>query len=539
MYVVLFIIACVLIVFVCFCTLVNVSFRIAYFFYRIPKIHFIVEFCCFRNRDYLKESILIIPESKMCAIDDMGWMEGGDRRSFGGPSRLITKRDPTIEDYQMVNEIAKTVGTRLLGLFVLSDFDQEKVCAKTEYNFPKQKSNITEYGINWAPNYDKTKCRQVMEYLYEVSANIEFGLHGVRHEHFFQDGYVNAEWANGQTGYSWGRENAEIHCKCFNEILRQYFPADKCSFPQCFVPPSHAFSLDSNDAEILHKYGVKYACSSCAARPTMKSIQYSGVFKDGILFVDRTELKGVNKKNNVPKSIPLNSWIGTHFPNYWGKSTKRWVKFLENINKNYSTMLGKNSAENYSQWLYNHYCAYQITLNHIALNNLHMPKWAYQYRYLTGIWLKVHLHKNQHLTSVNIPGMKVAGYYEDQNDNGFVYLIDVDTDCGALKNVFYEGSYLISDARLNGSYLWLEKETYSVLGIEEFKDSIKMRLRIYGKHIVRLICDKKILKVIDSAENQYDFKKEMFGISFSIQSRNMMGEEIDINIYHEYKGGIL
>lgn len=503
---------------------INLNHRIAYALYKIPKVHYFVDFFCFRNKELLKESILYVPDSIMCAIDDMGWLKGGDLRKIGGPSRLISNRDPVISDYQGVKEIAEKSGTRLLGLFVLSEMDKENTCSKKEYNTPYCKSDMTELGTEWHNRENIAFAEEVMNFMYENSAYIEFGMHGVRHEYFKDGGYINAEWANGDTGESWGIENTEIHCNAFEEILRQYFPKEKCSFPVCFVPPSHAFAFYSDDSAILRKHGIKYSCSSCAFRPSMKSLRNSGQYSNGILFLDRTEHLGVNVEDNIPSYIPSNAWIGTHFPNYWGKSHNKWVKYLKGLNKNYSTMLGRNSVENYSQWIYNRFCAYQFTLGTIAINNLYMPEWAYENDYITGIWLKIHLHGGYHLSDVSVPGLKAAGYYEDEFDNGYVYLIDSDSTNGCLQKKIYKGTYKINKSVNLGTYIDLAGETFSVLNLADDNKRVDALLRIYGNHEVRINLSKTVSRITDTSlsDNSYSINDNI--VTVHLRAENMIGE---------------
>ena len=313
-----------------FLIVINFNKRIAYKLYKIPKVHWLIKSLTFRNKEYLRESNFCMPHSVMPIIDDIGWAEGKDLRSINGPSRLITKSNPTLEDYERIVKIGKRNGIRIPAMMIISDFDHENICGQPHYNIPLKESNLTEQGVSWENHSSKDMSKDVMQLLQKNSAHVELGLHGVRHERFYENEMKNAEWADGETGRSWGDENTRLHCEVFSEILGGYFSKKECCFPESFVPPSHAFAFYSNDAKILSEFGVKYMCSSCATRPSMKFLRNSGTYHDGILMLDRTELNHVNKIAYAPKDIPINAFVGAHFPNFFGKAERNGIDFLEN-----------------------------------------------------------------------------------------------------------------------------------------------------------------------------------------------------------------
>lgn len=519
---------CLLLALALFIFIININFRAAYFFYKIPKLHWVIHFFVFRKKAYLKETELFIPHSIMPIIDDMGWSEGSDLRKKGGPSRLITDRGPIIEDYANVVEIGRQAGVRIPGMFVISDFDQAGVCALPEYNMPIRESNLTEQGLSWKNSTPLEYNQKIMDYLGENSEYLEIGLHGVRHEHFHEGTFQNAEWADGTTGESWGIENAKLHCEAFEKILRQYFSPEECSFPKSFVPPSHAFAYHSEDARILNEYGIKYMCCSCKSRPSMKFLQNTGIFKDGVLMLDRTELVGVHKTAHVPKSLTANAWIGTHFPNYWGNSIKKWVRFLRNINQNYDTMLGRNTVYNNSQWIYNHYTASQLQGAQITLNNLHMPQWVYDNGMANGIWLKAHLHSKQHISQVELEGLTLGAYYEDENDNAYVYLLNNNEANGALERKLYQGRYTLGTEKPQGTYVDIGRETFTVKGLRDDGKAIRLSLEVYGKHVVKLHTKQKISQAVCNHSHVKEITVSEHQIQMVLQAGNRMGETVEL-----------
>lgn len=517
--------------FLAFLILLNFNFRFAYFLYKIPKINRLVSPFIWKNKKYLKATVLMLPHSIMPVIDDMGWADGKDLRP-NGPSRLVKDRTPKLDDYINVIDIAKKSGIRIPGAFVVCDFDKENVCAKKEYNIPKKNSNLTEFGTNWNNNTSIEYNQNVINLLTKNSNYVEFGMHGVRHEHFDEKGTCNAEWANAETGESWGKDNTEIHCKVFTDILRQYYTENDFAFPKFFVPPSHAFALYSDDCKIINNYGIKRLTCSCSSRPSMKSIKNSGLFKDGVLLMDRTELNGISKESNVPDFISVNSWIGTHFPNYWGRSIKKWVKYLKSINKNYETMLGKNTVDNTSQWIYTHNTTCSFDAKTITINNTFMPDWAYENEFLNGIWLKAHLHGKNQISEFSVDGLKVVALYKDDFDN--VYLrLSSDREDGALEQKIYKGNYKVSKNALKQTYVDMTGETFVLKNLFEDDNEIRLNVTVFGNHNVKICANKEVDSVEINEENVKNIIVKGNIISFSVSTNKMDGEDKTVVISYK------
>ena len=519
------------VIFLLFFMAINISKTIAYKLYKIPKIHWVVKFLTFRNKEYLKGSEFCVPRSVMPVVDDIGWSLGKDDRKNNGPSRLVAKRNPTVLDYEKIINIGKISGTRIPCMMVISDFDKKNTCAKEEYNID---SFITEKGTSWKNTTPIEFSKRVMDLLYANSAYIEMGLHGVRHEHFDKNGMKNAEWADGEIGCSWGEEYTDMHCQIFEEILREYFTSNQCSFPESFVPPSHAFAFYSQDAKILHKYGVKYLYVSCAKRPSIKFFRHSGVFSDGILMLDRTDITDISHEALTPKKHPeTNSWIGTHFPNFWGKSEKKWVKYLKGLNKNALTMLGRNSRSNNSQWIYNHHMASIFEKGKIYLNNLYMPQWAYDSDFIDGVWLKINLHKKEHVSQINVNGLKLGAYYEDEYNNAYLYLIADNKKSGTLEKEIYKGEYLIGKTLPTTTYVDIGKETFSIKNILDDGNKIYLKLVIYGEHNLKIKTANKFTKVACKSSNVTSINTSAKTIEMKLKSTNMISEEIELEIEYQ------
>ena len=520
--------------FVIFILLLNFNYRFAYFYYKILKKKRLFSLVILRNRKYLRDSVLMFPQSIMPIIDDMGWSNGRDL-SPNGPSRLVKNRDPKLDDYANVIDIAKQSGIRIPGAFIISDFDKENVCAKQEYNIPKKNSNLTEVGLNWDNKTSKDYNERLVKLLSNNSKYIEFSLHGVRHEYFDETGVKNAEWANAETGESWGKDYVELHCKVFSEIIRQYFSRNKFSFPNFFVPPKHTFSLYSDDLKVLNSYGIKRFSCSCSSKPSMRSLINSGLYKDGVLLMDRTELYGITKEGYVPKFIPVNYWIGTHFPNFWGKSVKKWVRYLKKLEKNYDTMVGKNSVDNASQWIYSRYTACRFDVKNITINNLYMPDWAYDNDFINGIWLKVHMHGKNKLSKLCVDGLKIIAVKKDDYDNVYLRLASNRED-GALEKKIYKGTYTVDKKPIDYTYIDIDKETYVVKNLFDDGKSLKINLTLFGEHQVIVKLKDKILDAKSLDGNANDLFVSENTLVFNACTSKMNGEDKTFNISYKVIG---
>ncbi len=516
-----------------FITIINTNHRCAYKLYRIPKIHYFVKFFCRRNISYLKQSVFVAPTAILPVIDDLGWTEGKDLRKIGGPSRLIVDKKVDLSDYKNLVDISEESGCRLVGLFVMSDYDKENICADEGYNRPIKNFDLTEHGTNWDNKKNISKSNdEIMEYIKIHSSNIEFGLHGIRHEQFNNDGYINAEWADRFTGNSWGKENTIIHCEVFEKILRQYFTKEVCSFPYFFVPPSHAF--DMNDVEsirILNDYGIKYMSSSCHGQPSMKEIINSGRFNHGILMLDRTEVCVPEKIGYAPKNLSfVNPILGTHFPNYF-KGKKKWIDFFGNIDRNLYTVVGKNSKYTYSQWIYNHSVVVSNKNQTVYINGLNIPEWAYDNGFLQGFVLKIHLHNN-HVSEFISDRLKVLDYYEDINDNAYLTIGDSAIEDTAIGRDIYSFTYKLGDSYLKEPHLIRDKQTYNILSLLFDETKVEGVIEIYGRHTVSIYTGFTKNKITTNTPGIkiYEFESKNGFCSFKIDCEEMLGKTVKFEV---------
>ncbi|MFA6292072.1 MAG: hypothetical protein WC637_09840, partial [Victivallales bacterium] len=190
-----------------------------------------------------------IPYAIGMAIDDLGWKLWVYKDS-------LNTRDANVTDYQLIMDVGKEVGTRIMTAWIMCDMDRNFICAKPKYNTPYK---MTADGTNWDNRwhyYDNDF--DLMDLVKDQNAYMEFGLHGASHIHpignrnstdpYYPDymyDFKNGEFADVDTlgvynaSLPWGWDDMRNRATCFQELIRQYYTSDEMSFPEAFVPPGH------------------------------------------------------------------------------------------------------------------------------------------------------------------------------------------------------------------------------------------------------------------------------------------------------------
>ncbi len=206
-------------------------------------------------------SYITFPRPFAVAIDDMGWMKGWSlaEGTPSGPYRNGLKRNFDLADYRHVVDIAKAAGVRVQGLFVLSELDRENVLAKyPTTTFQRDKwdnsANITDEQV------------EIVNYVVSQSAHLEFGFHGIGHEHWPESGgQKRAEWYNLEDNHPWPEVTLRQHIAAAKAILDQYglSPSRGHSFPETFVPGAYSYYWnpdgDFSLGKLVREAGAKFA----------------------------------------------------------------------------------------------------------------------------------------------------------------------------------------------------------------------------------------------------------------------------------------
>lgn len=477
---------------------------------------------------------VFFPKAFGVAIDDLGWMKGSSLRDVGGPSRAGVEKDMGVKDYKPIVEIGKMLGVRFQGLFVLSEMDRMNICAR----YP----TITKYGADFN-NSDNIKQEQldIMKYVIENAAYLEFGLHGVGHEHFINGKRKRAEWYDLENKKPWNEQDTREHLKAFKEIMAQYgiTKENGHSFPESFVPCAYGYywnpASELSTGKFMNEMGVKYANTWFEQIPECNPpIESGGGFDHGILVINRHifgnqwyELASLPKASIEDYDTDI---IETHWPNWLAQDdflqpdlNKRWIDFLKNIQKSSTHYLAKNTEQLYSQWLYKKYAKIEIDQDMIIIDNQGMPDIVYSEELLGNMVLKVKLKEGQHVSKAEINGHPISAYYEDAG-YGFIYINKLDK---REYELFYEISENSLPVYINNT------GTYNVYKVNNTNDKITFALKMYGTQVVRIKCPNHVnvnsenpqLKILSSSYNSSDGF-----LSLEISGRDIQGEEGKISI---------
>ena len=477
---------------------------------------------------------IIFPRPFAIAIDDLGWNEGGSQGDEGGPWRDGVRREMILKDYMPIVEVGKAVGVRFMGVFVLSEMDRENVCAK----YP----TITKQGSKFdnSINVDSEQIR-IMNYVKDNAAHLEFGIHGVGHEHFDNGVRTRAEWYDLENNKPWPEQDSRDHLKCFKEIMAQYgFTKENGqSFPESFVPCAYGYYWNPegnlSTGKLMAEAGVKYAntlfeeISEC--NPPIKE---GGGFDHGVLVISRYNYGNEWYKLSALPTRPLEEYksdiIETHWPNWLAQDdflqndlNKKWINFFREIQKSETHYLAKNTEQFYSQWLYKKYAKVGIDNNKVEIDNTNMPQVVYDRNMLGNLVFKIKLDDGKYISKVELNGKQVSEFFSEAGYT-FIYM-------PTLKKEKYILKYEIGNHPVN-RYI-NNTGTYNVHKVVNEKDKFCFDLEMYGTQEVKVKCerpsniesDNPNLKVIS---NTYD--ENSGTLSIEVYGRDMQGESGTITL---------
>jgi hypothetical protein len=410
-----------------------------------------------------------IPYAIGQAVDDIGWREYDNRyQSIQNYQQLIHHDKPTLADYQTVVDIGQAAGTRLMTAWIVQDLDRNNVLASPRYN----------------------------------SAFMEFGMHGVSHEHFRNGVVQRAEYAhidesNPGHAQTWGWRDMNLKARCFRQILRQWFTRKQLAFPVSEVPPAHAYYYRKGDPHttgaLLAKYGVKYVNGGMNVSTRI----YKGyVIDHGVIFINRaygtnwdwigsTPWEGYWNDYDQPYYPSDNyGWDETHFPNMWGAKDK-WVNYLVGMNDSSERFLARNSAEASWQFLYHHFGSITRTGDTYTIDVSNVDPQAYRYDLIGPMVLKVYVGDGD-VSDVSLSG-GASVLAEWRDTFGYAYLVigKNGNPMGRLDPGTYEMTASFGAQGMD-SYVDLTGATYNVLGFDAGTTDAELKLEMYGTQTVRV-----------------------------------------------------
>lgn len=481
-----------------------------------------------------KEHEIVFPRAFAFAIDDLGWNNGSNIGSNGmkGPYRTGISKHMEVSDYRAIVEVGKAVGARIQGLFVLCEMDRDNVCAR----YP----TTTMYGKDW--DNSKNVCdeqKEIMAYVKDNAAFLEFGIHGVGHEYWSEKMHkVRAEWYNRVDKKPWPEKIMNDHFKCSREIMAQYSLTTENgqSCPESFVPCSYSYYWNPNGnyslGKILQKNGVKYANTDFSFIPELNppKEKNGGGFDHGVHVINRINYGNEWCRLGALPSVPLESQesdiIESHWANWLAQDyflqapvTKLFINYYKMVQESSGRYIAKNTEQLHSQWLYNKYTKIKDNLdNSIRIDNTDMPDEVYQNDLLGNMVIKIKLNNYEHVSSASIDQKSICCYHEE---SGYAFLYLPVLEKKTVQLDYSIGSQLMDDCILNDG-------TYNIYSLEKSNNVIRFSVKMYGSQLIKLKCARP--KSIDSSNENLKVKSSGYNevqnmLILNVSGRDFQGEK--------------
>ena len=482
----------------------------------------------------LYSQTMIFPKAFAIATDDLGWNQGSSLGDEGGPWRAGVNMKMTVKEYKALVDIAQGAGIRIQGLFILSEMDRLNITAK----YP----TITKAGYDF-DNSENISPEQIeiMDYVKGNAAYLEFGLHGVGHEHFENGVRTRAEWYDLENNKPWPESDTRDHIKAFKEIMAQYgiTKENGQSFPESFVPCAYSFYWNPDGelstGKLLSEVGVKYANTLFSEIPELNPpVEDGGGIDHGVLVQNR-----INYGNDWYQlsALPREDYneyktdvIETHWPNLLAQDyflqedlSNKWIAFFKNIQGSETKYLSKNTEQHNSQWLYNLYAKVKIEDGKVFIDNTKMIDDAYKYDLLGNLVLKIKLKDGQHVSKALLNGQPISAYFEDEG-YGFVYL-------PRLEKEKYELDYEVGSNYMDK--VVYDKGTYNIYTVKDDDNKFVFDIKMYGTQKVNIKCPKPA--EVTSSNPYLEILSQEYSVADNelvlvVKGRDMQGEKGTITL---------
>lgn len=477
---------------------------------------------------------MIFPSPFATAIDDLGWNIGNNDGygTLNGPYRIGLNRKMGLKDYQCLVAIADTLNIRLQGLFILAEFDKENILK----NYP----TTTWMGKDWNNIYlNSEEADKIMEYVKNHAAYLEFGLHGVGHEYWLDNGERRrAEWYNIDENKPWPKEQISKHIEAFKTIMAQYGIDKKNghSFPESFVPCAYGYHWNPNGdystGSMLQPEGVKYANTLFAEVEELNPPKEAngGGIDHGILVLNRINYGNpwyeLASLPTVPVEKQESNIIETHWTNWLAQDdflqanvNQQWIEYFRNIQKVPDRYIAKNTEQFYSQWLYKKYTKIEESKEgNVRIDNSQMPKEVYDAGLLSTLVLKIPLKNDEHLNDAELNGKPIFSYYEEA---GFGFI-----DLPPLKAKTYELNYRLGDDFLP-TYI-LHNGSYIIYEAHQRKNEFEFKTRMYGSQMIQIMGLDEPKEVLSDNNNlqiiSTEYLAEKKQVNLILKAHDLQGE---------------
>ena len=483
---------------------------------------------------------IIFPVPFAFAIDDIGWNDGHDAgATTEGPYRIGLKRHLDITDYKCIVDVAKRTGIRFQGLFILGEMDR--------HNILKKYPTTNEFGKDWdnSKNVNDEQI-EIMNYVKENAAWLEFGLHGVGHEYWpVEAGGVRkrAEWYCTTDNHPWPEEQIDKHIACFKELMAQYGLSEEegHSFPESFVPCAYGYYWnpdgDYSTGSKLGAAGVKY--TNTLFYPYIEELnppkgENAGALDHGVLVINRINYGNpwyeLASLPTVPLEDQKSNIIESHWTNWLVQDeflqsdlNQKWVDYFKYVGQSKDRYPAKNTEQFYAQWVYQKFTKITQKGNTVYIDNTLLPDEYYQNDLVGNLVLKVKLNDGEHVSFARLDRKDINVYFEKE---GYGYLV-----LPRLEKKKYKLKVDIAHKTMN-TYV-KNDGTYNIYDFTNTKNKAKLTLRMYGTQKMEIIgIDKPrnftssnpMLKILHS---QYDEKSNT--LELEIAAHDIQGETGEIS----------
>ena len=157
----------------------------------------------------------------------------------------------------------------------------------------------------------------------------------------------------------------------------------------------------------------------------------------------------------------------------------KWIAWFNRIKDEPDRYLPKNTAQLFSQYLYQRYADIDLGGNIVEIDNTGMPDWAYELDLVGNLLLKLPLKPGTHVSSASLNGGDIACYYEDA---GFGYIVLPKLERSSYVLTYSTGTSEMPNCVLNDG-------TYNVDKFEIRPDSASLSLEMYGTQDVKVKLD--------------------------------------------------
>lgn len=129
---------------------------------------------------------ILLPTAVTVRVDDVGWFEGADGRYENRPARSGLPRRHVPDDFRVLHEIGKGLGTKILCNLVLGDWDIN--------NRLRGVPNLTWDEAGWDAAKTVNANRAFFDETFDIlegSEHLEYGLHSLEHGYFIDGKHID------------------------------------------------------------------------------------------------------------------------------------------------------------------------------------------------------------------------------------------------------------------------------------------------------------------------------------------------------------